>query len=315
MTTLTTSFQPETKTELKNKLIRLAQQVGNTPLLPIVGLHKNPNVKIFAKAEWQQLSGSVKARAAYSIVKDAIENGQLDETKILLDASSGNTGIAYATIGEILELPVTLAIPENATQKRKHFLKGLGAKIIYTSKFGGTDEAQEIAQNLAAKYPEKYFYASQYTNDNNWKAHYYGTAVEIFEELPSVDYFVAGLGTTGTFVGTSRKLKKLNPAIKTIALQPDVALHGLEGWKHLETAHVPQIYDSKVADSISEVTTEAAYRTLIELNNLHGLLLSPSAAANLAGAIALANKIESGTIVTILPDNADKYSEIISKII
>lgn len=315
MTTLTTSFQPETKTELKNKLIRLAQQVGNTPLLPIVGLHKNPNVKIFAKAEWQQLSGSVKARAAYSIVKDAIENGQLDETKILLDASSGNTGIAYATIGEILELPVTLAIPENATQKRKHFFKGLGAKIIYTSKFGGTDEAQEIAQNLAAKYPEKYFYASQYTNDNNWKAHYYGTAVEIFEELPSVDYFVAGLGTTGTFVGTSRKLKKLNPAIKTIALQPDVALHGLEGWKHLETAHVPQIYDSKVADSISEVTTEAAYRTLIELNNLHGLLLSPSAAANLAGAIALANKIESGTIVTILPDNADKYSEIISKII
>lgn len=301
--------------KLKQKLFELSRKIGNTPLLPIRHLHSNKRVSIYAKAEWQQLSGSVKARAAFNIIRIAIENGEFDENRTLLDATSGNTGIAYATIGKELGLPVALCLPENASKERKEILESLGAEIIYTSKFGGTDEAQEVAAHLALQYPDRYFYASQYTNQQNWKAHYYGTAVEIARDAPPVTHFVAGLGTTGTFVGTGRRLKEFDSSIQLIALQPDFAMHGLEGWKHLETAVVPQIYDETVADKVLEVSTERAYEVIKQAYDKEGLFLSPSSAANLAGALQIANQIEHGVIVTVLPDNADKYSEIIKQIL
>jgi len=300
---------------LKAKIIELSRQIGNTPLLPIPNLHSNKRVKIYAKAEWQQLSGSVKARAAFNIIRQAFETGELDENKILLDATSGNTGIAYAAVGKELGLNVTLCLPENATIERKQILKSLGAEIIFTSKFGGTDDAQNVAAELAENFPDKYFYASQYTNENNWKAHYYGTAEELIREIPSLTHFTAGLGTTGTFVGTGRRLKEFNPNIELVSLQPDFAMHGLEGWKHLETAIVPAIYDPTVADRNFEISSSRAHEIIKEAAHKEGLLLSPSSAANLAGALQIASEIEEGTIVTVLPDNSDKYSEVIKQLL
>ena len=300
---------------LFTKLATIEPHIGNTPLLRIEGFHDNENVQIFAKLEWKQLSGSVKARAAYNIIKNAILKNKLTPDKILLDASSGNTGIAYATIGKELGLNVTILLPENASSERKDILKSLGAEIIYTSKFGGTDEAQDAAKELAERYPEKYFYADQYSNENNWKAHYHGTAEEIIHEKPQLDYFIAGLGTTGTFVGTSRKLKEYNTNIQTIALQPDFALHALEGWKHLETVTVPKIYDETIADRILEVNTLISHQYIAKFYEYYGFPISPSSAANIAGAVQLAKQIEKGTIITILPDNADKYGDVIKKII
>ncbi len=297
---------------LNSRLKYIASLIGDTPLIPVTGLHENKNVKIFAKLEWKQLSGSVKARAAFNIIQNAISSVKLTENKILLDATSGNTGIAYAAIGQKLGIKVALCLPENASQERKDILRSLGVEIIYTSPFGGTDEAQEKAAELAKDFPKKYFYASQYTNDNNWKAHYYGTAIEIIRELPEISHFVAGLGTTGTFVGTSRRLKEYNPAIQAISLQPDVAMHGLEGWKHLETAIVPEIYDAQIADYGLEIDTFKAYDLMRK--QVLGGVLSPSSAANIIGAVTVADSIERGVIVTILPDNADKYSEVIKKI-
>ncbi len=302
------------KTDLHRSLQVVASQIGNTPLLPILKLHNNPKVRIYAKAEWKQLSGSVKARAAFNIVKQALSTQKLTPQQTLLDATSGNTGIAYATIGKKLGIRVALCLPENASRERKEILRQLGAEIILTSKFGGTDEAQEKAFQLSQKYPEKYFYASQYTNDNNWKAHYHGTAEEIISAQPKTTHFVAGLGTTGTFVGTSRRLKEWNPKLQSIALQPDFALHGLEGWKHLETAHIPKIYDSTIADQVLAIKTDEAYQMIKKIRQTTGLLISPSAGANLVGALQVAQKIESGAIVTVLPDNGDKYSSIINQI-
>lgn len=292
----------------------LGNQVGRTPLHRVLKLFSKPGVQLYAKKEWEQLSGSVKARAAYNIFKQAITIGQLSPAVSLLDATSGNTGIAYAKIGSLLNIPVTLCLPENASKERKEILQALGATIIFTSRFEGTDGAQAAARELAASYPHKYFYADQYRNENNWKAHYHSTAWEIKEALPALTHFVAALGTTGTFVGTGRRLKELDPAIRLISLQPDNPLHGLEGWKHLETALVPGIYDPSVADENHEVGTEEAWDIMKAAWKFEGLQLSPSSAANLAGAIRVAEQLESGVVVTILPDNADKYSEVVSKL-
>lgn len=294
---------------------QLASKIGHTPLYRITKLFAKPGVNIYAKQEWKQLSGSVKARAGYNIFKSAIERGQLTREKILLDATSGNTGIAYAAVGHSLQVPVTLCLPENASRERKEILQSLGANIIYTSRFEGTDGAQAAAKELALAHPDKYFYADQYKNDNNWKAHYHTTAPEIVKDLPDITHFVAGLGTSGTFVGTGRRLKELNPAIHLTSLQPDNPLHGMEGWKHMETAVVPTIYDTTVADANEEVGTEEAYEMIRAAWKYESLLLSPSAAANLAGAIKVAEKLEAGNIVTVFPDNADKYSEVIKKLI
>jgi cysteine synthase B len=305
--------------ELNSKIINrtkaLKAQVGNTPLIRIKNLFFKEGVELWAKQEWIQLSGSVKCRAAYRIFLDALEKGQLDEKKTLLDATSGNTGIAYAAIGSALGIKVALCLPENASAERKQILSSLGAEIIYTSKFEGTDGAQQVARELARKHPHKCFYADQYRNENNWKAHYDSTAVEIINDLPDLTHFVAGLGTTGTFVGTGRRLKEFNPNIQLISFQPDSALHGLEGWKHLETAIVPAIYDPSVADSRIDVSTEEAYEIIKVAAKHEGLLLSPSSAANIAGALKVINGIEEGVVVTVLPDNADKYSEVIKKLL
>jgi len=293
----------------------LEKEVGHTPLHPVTGLFQHSRVRVYAKKEWMQLSGSVKARAAYSIIRKAIEEGRLTREKTLLDATSGNTGIAYAHIAKRLGIPVALCLPENASWERKDILRRLDVELILTSRFEGTDGAQQVARELALENPDKYFYADQYKNDNNWKAHYHSTAPEIIEAVPDITHFVAGLGTTGTFVGTGRRLRELKPDIRLISLQPDAALHGLEGWKHLETAVVPEIYDACVADSNEEVSTDDAYAMIREANAREGLLLSPSAAANLVGTLRIARRLQEGVLVTVLPDNADKYSEIIQKLL
>jgi cysteine synthase B len=293
----------------------LEREIGRTPLHHVTGLFRHPRVQIYAKKEWMQLSGSVKARAAYSIIRRAIEDGCFNRDRTLLDATSGNTGIAYAHIARRLGIPVALCLPENASRERKEILASLGVELILTSPFEGTDGAQQVAKELARQDPEKYFYADQYKNPNNWKAHYLSTAPEIFEALPGITHFVAGLGTTGTFVGAGRRLRELKPSIRLISLQPDAALHGLEGWKHMETALVPRIYDPTVADANEEVSTEEAHALIREAWEKEGLLLSPSSAANLAGTIRIARQLEEGILVTVLPDNADKYSEVIKKIL
>ena len=305
----------EMSPKLINKAKRLSAQVGNTPIVRIKHLVSKKNIQLWVKQEWTQLSGSVKCRPAYRIFLDALEKGELTEHKTLLDATSGNTGIAYAAIGAALGIKVALCLPENASKERKQILASLGAEIIYTSKYEGTDGAQEVAKGLAQRDPGKYFYADQYKNDNNWKAHYYTTAVEIFTDIPHLTHFVTGLGTTGTFVGTGRRLKEFNPEIELISFQPDSALHGLEGWKHLETAIVPGIYDPLVADKNIEVSTEEAYEVIRAAAKYEGLLLSPSSAANIAGALKIINDIDEGVVVTMLPDNADKYSEVIKKVL
>jgi cysteine synthase B len=299
---------------LKEKLNALRLQIGHTPLLTFPEIFRKENVMIYAKQEWEQLSGSVKARAAFAIFRDAIEKKQLHPGKILLDATSGNTGIAYARIGKILGIRVLLCLPENASAERKEILRSLGAELILTSRYEGTDGAQEIARSMAQKSPGLYFYADQYKNENNWKAHYDGTAVEILKDVPGITHFVTGLGTTGSFVGTGRRLKKENAAIRLISLEPDNPLHGLEGWKHLETAIVPGIYDPGIADENLEISTEDAYEMIIRVKQEKGLMLSPSSAANLVGAIRVASAIEKGIIVTLLPDNGDKYGEVIKKL-
>ncbi|MBC7830386.1 MAG: cysteine synthase family protein [Chitinophagaceae bacterium] len=300
---------------LPEKIRAVGKQVGDTPLYTVKQLFNKPGVTVHAKMEWQQLSGSVKARAAFNIFRSAIEEGRLTGKKALLDATSGNTGIAYATIGKLLNIPVTLCLPENASKERKEILESLGANIIYTSRLEGTDGAQQEARRLALENPDKYYYADQYKNENNWKAHYHSTGFEIFNALPGITHFVAGLGTTGTFIGTGRRLKELNAAIQLVSLQPDTALHGLEGWKHMETAVVPKIYDDTVADENLELSTEEAYEMMDAAYKQEGLLLSPSSAANLAGAISVAKQLTKGIVVTVFPDNADKYSEVIKKII
>jgi cysteine synthase B len=299
---------------LRARLYALGSQIGNTPLRSFPNIFRKEHVLLFAKQEWEQLSGSVKARAAYAIFRDAIEKNLLHTGKFLLDATSGNTGIAYARIGRILGIPVTLCLPENASAERKEILRSLGVELILTSRFEGTDGAQEVARSLAEQSPERYYYADQYKNENNWKAHYEGTGKEILKELPGITHFVTGLGTTGSLVGTGRRLKEKDPSIRIISLQPDNPLHGLEGWKHLETAIVPKIYDAGVADENLEISTEDAYRMMRTVKEKEGLLLSPSSAANLVGAIRVASQLDQGVVVTLLPDNGDKYGELNKKL-
>ena len=306
----------EINSKRTNKVREIGNFIGKTPLFEIKNLISNNSVRIFAKLEWNQLGGSVKGRPAYEIIKQAVLSGELDERKTLLDASSGNTAIAYAAIGIAAGIPVTICLPENATDERKRILKAYGADIILTSKFGTTDEAQEKAFQLSTEYPDRYFYADQYNNQNNWKAHFDNTAKEIINQTNGeVTHFVAGLGTTGTFTGTSRGLLKELPHVIPVSLQPDEALHGLEGWKHLETAKVPGIYDRDIANRNLDVNTYEAIGLIPEISRKEGLLVSPSSAANLLGALEVANTMDEGYIVTIFPDNAEKYGELLKSIV
>lgn len=297
------------------KLDELRWHVGQTPLYRMDSLSANPKVQIYAKLEWQQLGGSVKARPAYNILWNAAASGALRGRR-LLDASSGNTGIAYAIFAAASGFPVTLCVPENASEERKHILRSLGVDLVLTSPFESTDGAQEVAKEMALKQPDVYHYVDQYGNDANWQAHYNHTGVEIWEETHrQVTHFVAGLGTTGTFTGTGKRLKECNENIELVALQPETALHGLEGWKHLETAKVPAIFDATVPDQTRPVSTQASYEMLKNVARQEGLLVSPSSAANLAGAAQLAQEIEEGVIVTVLADDAGKYSEVIQQLL
>jgi cysteine synthase B len=297
------------------RIFELEHYVGNTPLFRINRLFHKPGVELYAKLEWQQYGGSVKARPAYNIIRNAILDGHLQEGKTLLDATSGNTGIAYAIFCAIAGIPLTLCLPENASRERKSILQSLRTRIVYTSQYETTDGAQQVAREMADAEPDKYFYADQYSNDNNWLAHYHGTAWEIWEQTQGrITHFVSALGTTGTFTGTGTRLRELNEGIHLTALQPETALHGLEGWKHLETARVPAIYNDRLADDFQGIDTLEAYEMIREAARLEGLLLSPSSAANLVGAIRVASQLEEGVVVTMLPDNSDKYSEVVQHI-
>jgi cysteine synthase B len=289
----------------------LKERIGNTPLLRFDRLtSKLDGVQVLAKAEWANPGGSVKDRAASNIVSDALLAGKLVGGKSLLDSTSGNTGIAYAMLGAAYGIPVTLCMPSNVSTERKRILKVYGAKIIYTDPGEGSDGAIRKARELAAAEPEKYYYADQYSNDANWRAHYSnGTADEIWRQtVGRVTHFTAMLGTSGTFVGTSRRLKELNPGIRCISLQPDSPFHGIEGTKHMETSIIPNIYDPSIADAELGIETEAAYTMARQLAREEGLLAGVSAAGALVGALRIAREAAAGAvIVTIFPDSGDKY--------
>lgn len=293
----------------------LLDRVGNTPLLGLRKLTAHlSGVQILGKAEWTNPGGSVKDRAAKAIVLDAMERGMLGgvQNRTLLDATSGNTGIAYAMLGAAMQFPVALVMPSNVSPERKRILAAYGATILWTDPANGTDGAIQKARELAANGPERYFYADQYSNDNNWRAHYRTTANEIWRQTEGrITHFLAGLGTSGTFVGTTRRLKELNPRVQCISLEPDSPFNGLEGLKHMETALVPRIYDPRLADRRIEMSTETAYAMARRLPREEGLLVGVSAAAAVAGALRIAEecaaKGEDAVIVTILCDGADKY--------
>jgi len=292
----------------------LIERIGNTPLLRLDALTADlPGVALLGKAEWYNPGGSVKDRAAANIVREARRSGQLSPGKILLDATSGNTGIAYAMLGAAEGFPVTLCMPENVSRERKQILQGYGANILYTDPADGSDGAIRMARELAAKHPDQYFYADQYSNDANWKAHYYGTANEIWQQTQGrLTHFVSMLGTSGTFVGTTRRLKELNPAVRCVSLQPDSSFHGIEGAKHMASAIVPKIYDPTIADQNLEISTEDAYAMARKLSRGAGLLVGVSAAAAVVGSLKIAGDLplkkgREAVIVTILCDSGDKY--------
>ena len=292
----------------------LVERIGNTPLLRLDALTGDlPGVTLLGKAEWYNPGGSVKDRAAANIVSDARRRGLLPPGKILLDATSGNTGIAYAMLGSAEAFPVTLCMPANVSRERKQILEGYGANIIYTDPADGSDGAIRMARQLAAEHPDKYFYADQYSNDANWKAHYSMTANEIWQQTQGrITHFVSMLGTSGTFVGTTRRLKELNPAVQCISLQPDSSFHGIEGAKHMASAIVPKIYDPMLADQNLEIATEDAYAMARRLSRTAGLLVGISAAAAVVGCLRIARQLpvksdDEAVMVTILCDSGDKY--------
>jgi len=291
----------------------LPERIGNTPLIrleqPVRSLE---GITLLAKAEWVNPGGSVKDRAAANIVRDALARGLLKPGKTLLDATSGNTGIAFAMLGAALGFPVHLAMPTSVSAERKRILRAYGAIVDWTDPDQGSDGAIRRARELAGNDPAKYFYADQYSNDANWLAHYQTTGPEIWRQTGGqVTHFVAGLGTSGTFMGTSRFLKEQNPAIQVISFQPDSPFHGLEGMKHMATAIVPAIYNPHLADRDLGVETEAAYAMAKRLAREEGVLLGISAAAAVVVSVLIAREEAAAgrraVIVTVLPDSADKY--------
>jgi cysteine synthase B len=295
----------------------LLQRIGNTPLVRLDRLTAHlPGIQLFGKAEWLNPGGSVKDRAASSIVNDAIAKGHLTpgspHSKTLLDATSGNTGIAYAMLGAALGFRVQLCMPSNVSVERKRILAAYGAEIIFTDPADGSDGAIRMARSIIADRPHDFFYADQYGNDNNWLAHYRTTAPEIWQQTEgTVTHFVASLGTSGTFMGTTRRLREFNPAIQCISMQPDSPFNGLEGLKHMATAIVPPIYDPALADRNIDMATERAYAMAKWLGRHQGLLIGVSAAAAVAASLEVAEAEHAAgreaTIVTILCDSADKY--------
>lgn len=299
------------RTRTRHDSYRFLSCIGNTPLIRLSRISTSipRGVEIYAKAEHLNPGGSVKDRAALSMILDAERQGLLYQGKTILDATSGNTGIAFAMLGAALGYSVTLCLPSNASAERRQILRRYCAKVIETDRTQGTDGAQAEARRLAEAAPEKYFYADQYNNDANWRAHYQSTGAEIWRQTGGrVTHFVAGLGTSGTFTGATRRLKEYSPQVQTISVQPKSPLHGIEGLKHMPTARVPGIFDPMLADSSVHVETEEAQGMMRLLAREEGLLVGPSSGANVFAALRLARALPVGSvIVTILCDGGERY--------
>ncbi|MEE9216070.1 MAG: cysteine synthase family protein [Anaerolineales bacterium] len=288
----------------------LLGSVGNTPLIPLRRLSSTA-VEIYAKAEWHNPSGSVKDRPAAAILREAIQSGELGNGRSLLDSTSGNMGIAYATLAASLGVPVHLTLPANANNARMRILSALGTQLTLTDPLEGSDGARHVASALAAEHPDRYYYADQYANPANWRAHFKTTGPEVLRDTDGrITHFVAGLGTTGTVVGVGRYLKETAPGVQIIAFQPASPLHGLEGLKNLPSSEVPEIFDPLVPDDTLEVNTEDAYAMARRLAREEGLLVGPSSAAAAVAALALAEQIDSGVIVTLFADSGLKYLDL-----
>lgn len=288
----------------------LAETVGHTPLLPLkrVTADLRPSVRVLAKAEWFNPGGSIKDRPALNILRSARDNGDLGPRRRLLDSTSGNMGIAYATLGASLGIQVTLTLPANASPERVKILRALGAELILTDPLEGTDGAILAARQKVAGAPERYFYANQYDNSANWQAHFQTTGPEVLAQTQGeITHFVAGLGTTGTIMGTGRYLRSHLHEVKLVAVQPDEAFHGLEGLKHLPTAIQPAIYDPEFIDETLTVTTEEAYAMTRRLALEEGLFVGVSSGAAAAAALRVAARLRTGTVVTVFPDAGYKY--------
>ncbi|HET7144291.1 MAG TPA: cysteine synthase family protein [Anaerolineales bacterium] len=288
----------------------LASHVGGTPLLPLRRVTSSlpPDVKIFAKAEWFNPGGSIKDRPALNIIQNALVNGDLGQGKRLLDSTSGNMGISYATFGAALGIPVTFAIPASASPERLTLLRALGAEVILTDPSEGSDGAILKARELVAESPDLYWYANQYDNPANWQAHYLSTGPEIAAQTNGqVTHFVAGLGTSGTLMGTGKYLREQLPNVKILSMQPDASFHGLEGLKHMPTAIKPGIYDKLFANSSLEVRTEAAHEMTLRLAREEGLFVGISSGAAAVAALQIASQLEKGVVVTVFPDAGYKY--------
>ncbi len=288
----------------------LEAHVGNTPLIPLrrITSYLHPRVQVLAKAEWFNPGGSVKDRPALSIIHNAMRQGELTPGRRLLDSTSGNMGIAYATFGATMGVRVTLVLPANASPERIAILRALGADLVMTDPSEGSDGAVRMARKMAEANPGRYYYANQYDNPANWQAHYQTTGPEIVSQTGgAVTHFVAGLGTSGTLTGVGRFMREYNPAIKIIAVQPDRPMHGLEGLKHMPTAIKPAIYDPAFPDRIVTVETEAAYEMVHRLAGEEGLFVGISSGAAAVAALEVAEKLEDGTVVTLFPDAGYKY--------
>jgi cysteine synthase B len=286
----------------------ITELIGNTPLIRLSGFEAGlGRVELYAKAEWKNPGGSVKDRPAARMIADGERSGALTADKILLDATSGNTGIAYAMIGAARGYRVRLCVPENVTPERKRILKAFGAEIVFTDPMEGSDGAIVKAKQMFADDPDRYFYPDQYNNPGNWRSHYDTTAPEIIEQTGGrLTHFVAGLGTSGTFVGAGRRLREFKPSIRLISVQPDSPLHGLEGLKHMATAIVPGIYDTSLADEDIGVGTEEAFELTRRLAK-QGLFVGISSGANLAGALQVARRTADAVIVVVFCDGGEKY--------
>lgn len=290
----------------------ILSQIGNTPLLDLSAFahdHGVPRgVGVYAKAEWANASGSVKARAALRIVEDAERSGALTHHKVLIDSSSGNTGIAFALIGAVKGYEVQLVMPANVSRERKALVRAYGATLIESDPLEGSDGALLMVRDLVAAQPERYFYANQYNNPANWQAHFDTTGPEIWKQTGgTLTHFVAGLGTTGTFVGVGRYLRQRNPAVQLVSLQPADELAVIEGLKHLETAITPGIYDASLADDNLAVSADETWETTRRLARRAGLFVGVSSGAAMTGALSVGRELEEGVIVTILPDDGSKY--------
>ena len=291
----------------QGRSLSIVDLVGETPLVRLSRIERDlPGVELYAKAEWKNPGGSVKDRPALRMVQEGLAAGRLVSGKILLDATSGNTGIAYAMIGAAMGFAVTLCVPENVTPERKRILRAYGADLVFTNPLEGSDGAIRMAQQMNDAAPGKYFYADQYNNDFNWKSHYDTTGPEIIRQAGArLTHFVAGLGTSGTFMGTGRRLREFNAGIVLASVQPDSPLHGLEGLKHMESAMVPGIYDASLADRDVRVGTEEAYDMTRRLAQEEGLLVGISSGANLAGALKVAGP--DCVVVVVFCDGGERY--------